>query len=117
MGNMRWLLVFLAFTLFFDHVISEDKEEDLSGEYEEEDLSAEAEEDEEVKEDDEEEYEDEGSKEADDDESYYDEYDEKLSDTHREINHHTTLEEAKHWWKKLSPGARKKIAEEEYIKN
>merc|ERR1711970_1153181 len=118
--NMRWLLVFLAFTLLFDHVISEDNEEDVSGEYEDEDLSAEDEEDDK---DDEEEYDEEGSKEGDHDDEYYDEeYDEEY-DKHNDggheplINHHTTLEEAKHWWKKLSPGARKKIAEEEYIKN
>merc|ERR1719244_2058504 len=110
---MRWLLVFLAFTLLFDHVISEDNEEDVSGEYEE---------DHKDDEDDEEEYDEEGSKEADDDDEYYDEeydeeYDKHNVGGHEPIGHHTTLEEAKHWWKKLSPGARKKIAEEEYIKN
>merc|ERR1712055_637435 len=71
--------------------------------------------------DDEEEYDEEGSKEADDDEYYDEEYDEEYDKHnvggHEPIGHHTTLEEAKHWWKKLSPGARKKIAEEEYIKN
>ena len=118
---MRWLLVTLAFTLLFDHIISEDKEEDESVEYDEdEDASAEDEEDEEDEEDgeDEEDEEEEGhdDEDYDDDGEYYtDEYaDEK---GHREFNHYTTLEEAKAWWKKLSPGARKKIAEEEYIKN
>merc|ERR1739846_299693 len=115
MGNMRWLLVFLAFTFLFDHVISEDKDED-------EDLSAEDEGDEKDEGDeedegeDEEEYEDEGRKEVDYDSEYYDPY-ERSHDTHREINHHTTLEEARHWWQKLSPSAREKLAKEEHIKN
>ena len=120
---MRWLLVVLAFTLLFDHIISEDKEEDESVEYDEdEDASAEDEEDKEDEEDgeDEEDEEEDGHDDEDyeDDSEYYTDGEEYVDDKgHREFNHYTTLEEAKEWWKKLSPGARKKIAEEEYIKN
>ena len=96
----------------------EDREEEESEEDElkDENVDAEALEEQEDEEDEEEDGHD--DEDYEDDSEYYTDGEEYVDDKgHREFNHYTTLEEAKEWWKKLSPGARKKIAEEEYIKN
>merc|ERR1712142_1338645 len=113
--NMKRIFMFLAFTLLLNHGVLGESEED---EDEDDHDDEEYEDDEEEEEED---HDDEHDDDDDDDEEYSDEeYSDEEEEEHRDEDirqRPPTLEEARAWWKRMPADARKKIAQEEYIKN
>merc|ERR1712142_1288430 len=115
--NMKRIFMFLAFTLLLNHgVLGESEEEEDEDDHDDEEYEDDEEE--------EEEHDDEHDDGDDDDDEEYS--DEEYSDEEEEEEEHRdevirqrppTLEEARAWWKRMPADARKKIAQEEYIKN
>ena len=106
---MRWLMIISAFTLLVDHRVlgetDEHDEDEEDGHYEGY---------EEPDDHDDDRY-DSGSEEPYDYVSGSEEPDHKP--LNRRTNRRTTFSDAKEWWSKLPLNVRKKMAEEEFIKN
>merc|ERR1712142_161279 len=112
--NMKRIFMFLAFTLLLNHgVLGESEEEEDEDDHDDEEYEDDEEEEEEDHDD---EHDDDDD---DDDEEYSDEeYSDEEEDRDEDIRQRPpTLEEARAWWKRMPADARKKIAQEEYIKN